>query len=74
MIKSIKNAKSKYFLLLPDLSQKRMGLLKKKKNVSHFLITIKTVNQCFLTAYNVLVMKKRETKQQQTNKEKSKKK
>ena len=28
--KSIKNVKSHYFLLLPDLSWKRMGWLKKK--------------------------------------------
>ena len=46
----------------------------KEKNVFHFLIKVKTANQCFLTAYNVLIIKKRETKQQQTNKEKPKKK
>ena len=34
IIKSIKNAKSKCFLLLPDLSRKRMGLLKRKKMFS----------------------------------------
>ena len=53
IIKSIKNAKSKYFLLLPDLSRKRMGLLKReKKIVFYFLIKIKikTANQCFLIA------------------------
>ena len=32
MIKFIKNAKSKYFLL-PGLPQKQMGLLKKKKKM-----------------------------------------
>ena len=43
IIKSIKNAKSKYFLL-PGLSQKQMGLLKRKKNVSYFLIKIPNLN------------------------------
>ena len=33
IIKSIKNAKSKYFLLLSDLSWKRMGLLKREKKI-----------------------------------------
>ena len=37
IIKSIKNGKSKYVLLLPDLSQKRMGLLKRKKKCFPFL-------------------------------------
>ena len=53
IIKSIKNAKSKYFLLLPDLSRKRMGLFKReKKIVFYFLIKIKikAANQCFLIA------------------------
>ena len=42
-MKSIKNAKSKYFLL-PDLSRKRMGLLKRKKNVFYFLLKIPNLN------------------------------
>ena len=50
IIKSIKNAKSKHFLLLPDLPRKQMRLLKRKKNVFCFLIKIKTENQCFLIA------------------------
>ena len=33
IIRSIKNAKSKYYLLLPDLSRKRMGLLKREKKM-----------------------------------------
>ena len=37
-MKSIKNAKSKY-LLLPDLSRKRIGLPKEKNNF-YFLIKI----------------------------------
>ena len=37
IIKSIKSAKSKYFLLLPDLLRKRMGLFKRKKNCFLFL-------------------------------------
>ena len=37
IIKSIKNAKSKFFLSLPDLSRKRMGLLKREKKCFLFL-------------------------------------
>ena len=37
MIKSIKNDKSKYFLLLTDLSRKPMGLLKRKEKCFPFL-------------------------------------
>ena len=37
IIKSIKNAKSKCFLLLPDLSRKRMVLFKGKKKCFLFL-------------------------------------
>ena len=50
------------------------GLAQKKKNVFYFLTKIKTANKYFRTAQNVLVIKKRETKQKQTNKEKPKKK
>ena len=60
IIKSIKNAKSKCFLLLPDLSRKRMVLFKGKKNAFYFFIKIKikAANQCSLIAWNVLVIKK----------------
>ena len=34
IIKSIKNAEGKYFLLFPDLPRKRIGLLKRKKMFS----------------------------------------
>ena len=58
-----------------------MGLLKREKKIVFcFLIKIKikTANQCFLIAQNVLVIKKTKTKQnkkqQQTNKEKPRKK
>ena len=37
IIKSTKNAKSKYFWLLSDLSRKRIGLLKRKKKSFVFL-------------------------------------
>ena len=53
IVKPIKNAESKYFLLLPELSLKLMGLLKReKKIVFYFFIKkqIKTANQCFLIA------------------------
>ena len=38
IIKSIKNAKSKYFKLLPDLARKGMSLLKRKKMFSTSLL------------------------------------
>ena len=43
LIKSTKYAKSKYFLL-PDVPRKRMGLLKRKKNVFYLLIKIPNLN------------------------------
>ena len=47
LIKSTKYAKSKYFLL-PDVPRKRMGLLKRKKNVFYLLIKIPNLNHlCF---------------------------
>ena len=44
IIKSIIKAKSMYFLLLPDLSQKQMVLLERKTNVFYFLIKIPNLN------------------------------
>ena len=75
IVKPIKNAESKYFLLLPELSLKLMGLLKReKKIVFYFFIKkqIKTANQCFLIAQNVLVIKKK-TKQNKATTSKQRK-
>ena len=74
VIKSIKNAESKDFLL-PDLSQKGMVLLKRKKIVFYFLIKIPNLNlywnqngKWFPNCIDRLGCQKRETKHQQTNK------
>ena len=57
IIKSIKNGKSKYVLLLPDLSQKRMGLLKRKNShpPTNFMLFVHVgyANFYFLFMFNI---------------------